>query len=258
MPIAPKKSPVTLKALAVGRGSAGGRPATMKKKTWLVTSSKGWPWAAPTASTPGTAARRSTARAAKAACWAPAGYLFCGSERVSARRPRGSNPGETRCIAAKLRMSRPPPASSTRAMAISATTSAERRRRCPAGSLAPRPPLLSTSLRSRREARNAGTRPKPIPVARASATAKPTARASTATSVARGSVSGASARSARRPTFASSTPRSAPAAASRTLSVSSCAHEPARGRAQRRADGKLAARAPWRGRAAGWPRWRRR
>ena len=93
--------------------------------------------------------------------------MICSVSRLSAR-----NPGSTVSTDTKLRSSRAAPIVSTTARATSATTSAERSRRCARPDVEPRPDSFSVDCTSGRDAASAGTRPMNAPVTSDSANVK--------------------------------------------------------------------------------------
>ncbi len=111
----------------------------------------------PTSVTPGSARSCSSIWRRNAARTSGLGYFVSGIARRNVSTPAGSNPGRTCWSAAKLRIIRPAPMSSTSASAISAIISTLRRR---TWSTDGDPVARSVRLRSRLAARRAGTRPK--------------------------------------------------------------------------------------------------
>ena len=102
--------------------------------------------------------RRSNSRlnASTCACFV---YCFCGSEYDAIVTCSGRYPRSTSRIFSKLRSSSPEADSRTSAMAISATTSVERRRACPPPAVPLRPPSFSCAFTLVRSAANAGASP---------------------------------------------------------------------------------------------------
>ena len=175
----------------------------------------------PTRSTPGMARSRSASSLAKFARFAVVRYLRNCRGALNVTTFRASNPGSTRWIWAKLRTIKPAPIRSTSDSATSTTTSALR-------SLLPRTPPVSlprsrsASARLPPTARSAGARPNRI----AATHAAPAVYSSAATSMpacsTRGRLPGLNAVMRRIPCHARSTPSTAPAQESTTLSTSIC------------------------------------
>ena len=104
--------------------------------------------------------------------------------------PRGLKPGDTSCRRAKLRMRSPAPINRTTESASSATTSSRRTLLPrPQTALVPAEPRLASfrvELKSSRETRRAGTRPKRIPQKTESSSVNRSTRPSIPTSCSRG------------------------------------------------------------------------
>ena len=140
---------------------------------------------------------------------------------LSVRRLRGSNPGFTSCRRAKLRISSPAETSSTKASAISATTS-PRRTNAPLSPTFDRPPSRSPVCTSARDACSDGRMPKTRPVQSEISVVKRSTGVSIRISSIRGMFDGLSATSARSAPYARSSPSAPPATESTMLSASIC------------------------------------
>ena len=159
-------------------------------------------------------------------CWknsltAAPGYFSGGTVMRIVRTFRGSKPGSTFWILAKLRTKRPAPTSSITDSAISATMSEWRRRSGTRPAVAPRPSLFSASCGLVRVDWNTGSR--------ATSTAEPIANIAAHPSTLKLIVAvtpsvlscvGTTLTSAGRPTWASSKPAPSPAIASSATSAS--------------------------------------
>ena len=107
---------------------AGGAPPSAAKSMSESPSASGVTEVSAARVTPGTAATCCSSRSCRPTQSASSRYLPAGTDTVAVSTFVGLNPRSVRCIARKLRSSKPLPASSTIATATSTTTSPRRRR----------------------------------------------------------------------------------------------------------------------------------